>query len=139
MIVYLDTSVVLRILFREAKPLRGWGSWEEACTSDLMSAEARRAIDRMRLDAALVDEQVADLQQQLREVEIRLRRVMIDRRILERAAQPMATSVRTLDAIHLATALLFQAERRKPLVFATHDQRQALAARALGFECLGSA
>lgn len=137
MIVYLDTSIVLRVLLRGPKPLSSWGNWREACSSDLMGVEARRAIDRLRLASALDDERVAVLQQQLRDVEIRLRRIAVNRRILSRAGQPMATEVKTLDAIHLATALLFQERQGVRLVFATHDVRQATAARALGFECIG--
>ena len=50
----------------------------------------------------------------------------------------MATAVKTLDALHLASALLSQERRGVALVFATHDAQQATAARALGFECVGS-
>lgn len=50
---------------------------------------------------------------------------------------PMATAVRTLDAIHLASALLFRERKGTAIVFATHDAQQATAARALGFACLG--
>ena len=137
MIVYLDTSTVLRVLFKEPRPLPSWGRWEEACSSDLMGVEARRAIDRLRLASAFDDEDVAELQQQLSGVEMRLRRVAVNRRILARASQPMATQVKTLDAIHLASALAFEEMRNAPIVFATHDPKQATGARALGFECTG--
>ncbi len=52
----------------------------------------------------------------------------------------MATPVRTLDAIHLVTALMVR-ERTADmeLVFATHDERQASAAEALGFAVVGVA
>lgn len=49
----------------------------------------------------------------------------------------MATAIGTLDAIHLASALLFRERRNAPVLFATHDRRQATAARARGFECVG--
>lgn len=47
------------------------------------------------------------------------------------------TGVRTLDAIHLATALLRREAGRGPLPFLTRDAHQAHGARALGFEVLG--
>jgi predicted nucleic acid-binding protein len=137
LIVYLDTSTVLRVLFRERGVLPSWGEWQEACTSDLMGVEARRAIDRSRLASAFDDEEVAVLHQELKQVEARLRRISVTRRILARASQPMATAVKTLDAIHLASALLFQDRRGAVVVFATHDDRQATAAHALGFDCIG--
>jgi hypothetical protein len=49
----------------------------------------------------------------------------------------MATPVKTLDALHLASALLWRERSGDPLVFATHDPQQARAARALGFDCAG--
>lgn len=61
----------------------------------------------------------------------------LTRAVLRRAGMPMATAVKTLDAIHLASALLFQERRGEGLVFVTHDGQQATAARALGFDCLG--
>jgi hypothetical protein len=50
----------------------------------------------------------------------------------------MPTAVKTLDAIHLASALLVRERRAPSLVFVTHDPQRARAARALGFECLGA-
>ena len=47
----------------------------------------------------------------------------------------MPTIVKTLDAIHIATASLIQERLHSQLVFITHDQQQAKAARALGFAC----
>ena len=63
MIVYLDTSVVLRVLFGQAPRWRGWSAWDTAWSSELMGVEARRAIDRFRLQAALDDRGVAEAQQ----------------------------------------------------------------------------
>lgn len=137
MIVYLDTSVVLRILFRQPDPLDTWGAWEEAYSSELMGVESRRLIDRMRLDVSLDDEGVAQAQEQLALMERTIGRILLTRMVLYRASLPMATSVRTLDAIHLASALLLNEQSPEPIVFATHDRQQATAARALGLECTG--
>ena len=137
MIVYLDTSTVLRALLGQLPVLAGWGNWGEAYSSDLMGVEARRAIDRLRLAAALDDAGVADAHAELARIERSLGRVRLTRRVLARAAQPMATAVRTLDAIHLASALLLRERHSDDLLFATHDRRQAVSARALGFTCVG--
>jgi predicted nucleic acid-binding protein len=136
-IVYLDTSTVLRVVLRQPVRLRGWGDWEEAYVSEILGLEARRAIDRLRLDSALDDEGVAQAHQELSLLERSLGRIPLTRPVLERASRPMATAVKTLDAIHLATALLLQERTGMALVFATHDHQQATGARALGFECVG--
>jgi hypothetical protein len=44
----------------------------------------------------------------------------------------------TLDALHLATALVWQDRVHQPLVIATHDRDLGLAARSFGIEVLGS-
>lgn len=63
--------------------------------------------------------------------------VEIDTVILDRAAQPMPTDLGTLDAIHLATALLWKEMSRADLVMATHDGALGLAAQAHGLPVVG--
>jgi predicted nucleic acid-binding protein len=135
--LYLDTSTILRALFGQVPVLAGWGNWNAAYSSDVMGVEARRAIDRLRLAGALDDAGVADAHAELARIERSLGRVRLTRRVLVRAAQPMATAVRTLDAVHLASALLLRERHGDDLLFATHDRRQAISARALGFTCVG--
>lgn len=66
-----------------------------------------------------------------------MRLVAPDRAILQRAAQPFPTPLRTLDAVHLATALRWRESRERKLVMATHDRGLATAARAMGFLVVG--
>jgi predicted nucleic acid-binding protein len=49
MTVYVDTSVVLRVLLREPNPVRIWGQWNKAYSSALWRVEALRTVDRLRL------------------------------------------------------------------------------------------
>jgi predicted nucleic acid-binding protein len=133
----MDTSTVLRTLFGESGPLEPWGDWESAYSSELLRVEARRAIDRLRLMTALRDEDVAEANEQLRSIEETLGFIRLTPTVLQRASLPMATLVRTLDALHIASALLFQERRGQTMTFATHDRAQATAARALGFGVIG--
>ncbi len=137
MTVYLDTSTVLRILLRQPKPLAIWARWDRAFASELLHVEACRVIDRLRLEGALDDQGVADAREQLSRIEGSITTVALSRPVLQRAALPMATVVKTLDAIHLASAMLLRERRGVELSFATHDPQQARAARALGFDCVG--
>ena len=138
MIVYLDASVVLRILLRQPKRLAAWGRWEAAYSSELLGIESRRVIDRLRVQAALNDHELADVHHDLIRIERAIGAIPLTRPVLHRAALPMPTAVKTLDAIHLASALLLREHRTTSLTFATHDPQQLRAARALGFECLGA-
>jgi hypothetical protein len=63
--------------------------------------------------------------------------VRLDPSILERASQPFPTLLRTLDALHLATALALRPSR-PDLALATHDAELAAGARAVGFRVLGT-
>ena len=137
MTLYLDSSVVLRVLLAEKQRLEIWGRWERAFASELLGLEVRRAIDRLRILGHLDPRATATLLQHTATIEDAVSIVPLTKTILRRAALPMATPVRTLDAIHLATALVMRERSDRPLTFATHDVRQADAARALGFAAIG--
>lgn len=137
MIVYLDTSAILRVLLGQRPLLKEWGKWERAYMSELAGVEARRTVDRLRLDGVIGDRGVVLAQEHMAAFERSIGRIGLTRAVLRRASLPMATVVKTLDALHLASALLFQERRGASVVFATHDMQQAAAARALGFTCIG--
>ena len=64
-------------------------------------------------------------------------RVLITAEILARAAAAVPAPLRSLDAIHLATALEWRGHREPSLAFATHDTRLAGVAAALDFDVIG--
>ena len=125
MTIYLDTSAVLRALLGDGEPLPEWGAWKRAYSSELMGVEARRTLDRLRLERVLDDESLADAHDALATTERAIGEVRLTPAILCRAGQPIPTVVKTLDAVHLASALLFAERRDAGLVFGTHDARQA--------------
>ncbi len=94
-----------------------------------------RTLDRARLAGALADDEVAERREAVEEMLSTFDLVTLDRRILRRAAEPLPTTLGTLDAIHLASAVALRT-RVPDLRLATHDRTFALAARALGFSLL---
>jgi predicted nucleic acid-binding protein len=136
MTVYIDTSVILRILFREPNPIEVWGKWDRALSSSLWRVEALRNVDRLRLSGDLSDEDVADLVREIRTVHETLAIYPLTERILQRASETFPTVVGTLDAIHLATALAMRQVEPIDLLL-THDGQLATAARSVGFTALG--
>jgi predicted nucleic acid-binding protein len=136
MTVYVDTSVILRILFREPNPVEVWGKWDRALSSSLWRVEALRNVDRLRLGGDLSDEGVADLVREIRLVNETLAIYPLTETILQRASESFPTVVGTLDAIHLATALAIR--QVEPLdILLTHDGQLATAARSVGFTVVG--
>jgi len=134
---YLDTSVLLRIVFGQKDALRNWATIVAAMASELVRVEALRTIDRARLRESLSDDDVAERRADVLEVLTGCHLVPIDAAVLERSSEPFPTALGTLDAIHLSTALLVRGEH-PDLTFATHDRALATAARAVGFRVLGA-
>lgn len=136
--VYVDSSVLLRVALRQPNPLPAWPRISAGVASELLRVECLRAVDRIRFRAGLDDTTVATLRGQVLAALDHVRLVPIDAHVLARAAEPFTTGIRTLDAIHLASALAAR-EHFDDLALATHDQELALAARAEGFEVHGAA
>jgi predicted nucleic acid-binding protein len=90
-----------------------------------------------QLRANLTDVQVASRRATILALVGSLELVEVDANVLERAAQPMPTELGTLDAIHLATALLWKEMTQLDLVMATHDGALALGAQAHGLPVVG--
>ena len=139
MIAYLDSSALLRVLLGQTDALPEWGMIETAVGSALVEVECLRTLDRLRLRGGLSDEAVAVRREALYRLVAAMELVEIGRAVLVRAAEPFPTSLGTLDAIHLSTALLWREERGENLTVATHDLELGRAARALGFPVVGIA
>ena len=137
MIVYLETSALLRRLFGQPGSIDGWGQWEEVFTSGLTRVESLRSIDRLRLQNKMDDAEVAACAQGLEEILKRCAEISINRRILKRASQSFPTLVSTLDAFHLSSALLWKEKFEKEIIFLTHDLQLGNAARATGLTVTG--
>lgn len=107
MIAVVHSSVLLRQLFGEKNPFAEWRRVDEAYASRLVEVLAS-------LDVVAISDS-----------------------ILSRAAAPMPTTLGTLDAIHLATAMAVAEARNSAVVLLTHDEQLARAAVASGLEVAG--
>jgi len=137
MIAYLDASVLLRVVLRQPNALSEWTRIDRGVSSALVTTESLRTLDRLRLRAQLSDSELAPRRQAVLAVIASLELVEIDGTVLDRAAQPMPTELGTLDAIHLASALLFRESTGEELMMATHDRALALGAQAHGIRVIG--
>jgi len=137
-IAYLDTSALLRLVLGETGGLVELRSAEALVSSELLAGESLRTIDRLRLRGALSAEEAAARRTVVSEWLEAIDLVLLQRAVLARASEPFATPLGTLDALHLATALVWRERMQKALVVATHDRDLALAARSFDFEVRGS-
>lgn len=139
MIAYVDASVLLRVALGQPDALPEWRNIQHGVSSALITTESLRTLDRLRLRAKLTDAEVARRRGTILQLVASLELVEIDAVVLDRAAQPMPTELGTLDAIHLATALLWKDMARVDLVMATHDGALAMGAQAHGLPVVGVA
>lgn len=137
MIAYVDASVLLRVVLRQRNALQEWTQIDRGVSSALVATESLRTLDRLRLRAQLADSDLARRRQAVLAVIGSLELVEIDSTVLDRAAQPMPTELGMLDAIHLASALLWRESTGEELMMATHDRALALGAQAHGIRVIG--
>ncbi len=137
MIAYVDTSVLLRLVLREAGALEDLKSYDGLVSSELIAVESARTIDRLRLQGTLTLEEAAVRSRAIGDWLEAFDLVLLRPPVLSRAREPLPTPLGTLDALHLATALLWR-ERMGPLTtIATHDSALGVAARSFGFDVRG--
>jgi predicted nucleic acid-binding protein len=137
-IAYVDASVLLRLAFGQPDSLAEWPTVDRGISSALVITESLRTLDRLRLRVRLSDSDVAERRAKILELIASLEIVEIDGAVLNRAALPMPTALGTLDAIHLATALLWREMTDKSLTVATHDEALAMAVAAHGLPVVGA-
>jgi predicted nucleic acid-binding protein len=136
-IAYLDSSVVLRVVLGQRGSLREWKAVETGIASALLEVDCVRTLDRLRLLEGIAEGEIARRREAVYRILEALTVIEPTRPILARAAQPLPIALGTLDAIHLATALLWRERSDADLVMATHDAALGLAARAVGFRVIG--
>ena len=121
--IYLDTSVALAQLLAEDRvpPAELWE--EELVSSRLMQYELWNRLHAFG-EAGRTGDAARTLTGRVHWIEMRTK-------VLERLLHPFPAPVRTLDAIHLASAL-FLTTREAEVAIATYDDRMARVGEAMG-------
>ena len=132
MIVYLDSSFVIRRLLGVGEPAEFWGKWEKAYASTLMRTECCRAANKLRLEGKIDDAGRARLGTWIETVCNTVTQIPVTDAVLKRAAEAYPVSVGTLQAIHLATLQELEAVHGVKCVLASDDDGLVSAASALG-------
>lgn len=131
---YIETSALLSALLEQAsdvkRTLRASG---RRVTSALTVAESYRAIVRARSTGRLTAAQERAVVRALQTFLARCDLVAVTDVVLTRAGRPFPSEpIRTLDAIHLATAEIL-GEPPQLVTIVTCDERVARNARAMGY------
>ena len=100
-------------------------------SSELIEIECRRVLHRYRLAGELTDETLTVARERLDEVLAGIDLLEMSSQIKRRAMDPFPVNVRTLDALHIATALMV-AEDADGVALFSHDEGMNRCARSLG-------
>jgi predicted nucleic acid-binding protein len=136
-IAYIDTSALLRIVLREPGALDELRSCDALVSNELIAVESARTIDRLRLQGSLTAEEAAARLRTVNEWLEAIDLVLLRTPVLSRASEPMPMPLGTLDALHLATALVWRDRMGALPTLATHGTALGLAAQAFGFDVRG--
>lgn len=134
---YLDTSVMLRLVFGEPGPRIELDNAIPTFSSDVAEIETHRAVDRERLVSRLGDAAVARKLAELSLLLGAIHLLAVSPSIVTRARASFPFPVRALDAIHVASAEQLAADLGELLDFWTHDERQGHAAQTRGLRVQG--
>lgn len=134
---YLDSSVILRRFLGESGALDGFERLSLGVTSQITKLECVRTLDRLHLRGLIMPEELVKLRHDCLKLMTRLEVVQITGGILALAESSFSVPVGSLDALHLASAVLWNRKHQQPLDFWTHDHELALAATAQGFAIRG--
>lgn len=126
MTVYLDTSAAAKLMVEESESARlaafldGLDAGEDILSSALLETELRRFATRLDLDQSAVTDLLG-----------RVGLVEPDRSLFHEAGLLPGRHLRSLDALHLATAIRVDAT-----ALVAYDHRLLAAARSLGLSAL---
>ena len=126
--IYIDTSAYLKIFLKEkgSDKVRKLVKENSLLASAILTSECFSAFSRRRqgkeIDDKTFDRLVNRVKKDLPYIEI----VRLTDDVLRRTEELLLQStVRTLDAVHVASALLFQESTGIDLTFVTSDKKQA--------------
>lgn len=137
--IYMDTSTYLKSLLKEKgsdkarKLLKGKSLLSSAILmSECFSAFSRRKQGK-EIDEKTLDRLVSRVKKELPYIEI----VKVTDDVLKKTEEvALRSTARTLDAIHIASALLFQELTGIELTFVTSDKKQEEVAKDEGLKTL---
>jgi predicted nucleic acid-binding protein len=134
-VAYLDSSVALRHILKGEDSIRPALECESIFSSELFEIECRRVLHRCRMEGALDDDSLVLATERLGTLLDGMTLLLFSPLVKKRAMETFPVVVKTLDAIHLASALaLVESLPSERVVIYSHDRAMNQCAKALGLE-----
>jgi predicted nucleic acid-binding protein len=134
---YVDSSVIVRVVLNAGDALPEWETLRDASSSVLLQVECLRTMDRLQFTGDIKEPNVPVTYSALHDVMSKISLLKLGDDIFERASGSFGLPLKTLDAIHLVTAITWRERINDDITFVTHDIQLAAAARAYHFPVLG--
>jgi predicted nucleic acid-binding protein len=135
--IYVHTTTLSRDVLGEPNAIETLRAADRLISSELLAVEARPTFDRLYrsggLPASEVGVRLRIIEDWLEAVDL----VLVRGPVLARAGDPLPLPLGTLDAIHLASALVWRDRSGHVPTIATHDAALARAAGAHGLPVVG--
>ena len=119
--MYLDSSAFLRWLLGSKQIIKGFLKWKECYSSELLWIEVNRVLNRLRLESEITDEEFGILYNDFSEFYKSIYVIEMSALVKEKASGIFPTVIGTLDALHLASAMLLQSEKKENWIRVTID------------------
>ena len=140
MILYLDTSALVKRYFEEPHSdelISKWKEAEEIVTSAVAYAETLASFYRKKRESSLEEKVIDQIMNAFRDEWRSFIRVQVTEELNEVVDRVIGSyPLRGFDAIHLASAILMRQALPEDFHFACFDQRLLMAAKEEGFETL---
>ncbi len=124
---YFDTSVYLKLYVKEkgSKEARNLAKKKSILSSAVMPTECFSALSRKKEEGYLSNEDLKRLVSHIKEDLPYIEIIRLTDEVMEKAENiALHSTARALDAIHIASALIFQESTGIKLTFITSDQKQ---------------
>ena len=134
MVAYLDSSVLLRHILLGDSGIEHVFSVGRVISSELLEIECHRVLHRYRLQNNLDDNGYIEASDRLEKVLKAVSIILLSPKVKKRAAEAFPVIIKTLDALHLSSALAFhEARQEEALLIFSYDTGMNRCAKALGF------
>lgn len=133
MICYVDSSVVLRYLLMHDSVFTRSSQFDIVGSSELLIIECNRVLDRYRLENQITDAELAEVKQNFQRIVDGLHIIELTQSVKTKAAGSFPTVIGTLDALHLASLLIWkESASEERFLLLSADQQMLTCATALG-------
>ncbi len=134
MVAYLDSSVLLQHILKGDEGIRQVMICDRIISSELLEIECKRVLHRYRLQGYLDDVKFIAAMNRLDNILEGVSLLLLSQRIKMRSAQSFPVIIKTLDALHLSSAIIFNEEfPDESLLLFTYDNQLNRCARVLDF------